>query len=284
MSVSPAGNRYVGPVYQPYPRLTGITHVSAQPNVFRAGNMPHRPGTPTPCGFGGPQSPAKSAKKLVEAGALLGIGLLLHRLPIRQPTNGMTTLLPSDWKVWARVLLGISAVHKINQAFDWKLPPWLGALESIAVINPIAVGFSRIALKQTAVMAPLVAGTVQGASILKDKTSKPLQEKWQISPAVTQAGITATLGLAAMLVYPHAYRVLAKSGAIGEDLKQAAEKATIMATTFTTCARGCSPSSFICLSELADIWGSFVNWLQGQHQPKPAAPPSRPLPVQKAPL
>lgn len=211
-------------------------------------------------------SPKHRLKKLVEAVGLLGVGMLLHRLPARVPKDGFKTVLPTDWKVWARVLLGIDAVHKLNQAFEWRLPPWLGALEAVAVINPMAVGFSAKGLKQTAVMAPVVAGVVQGASLLHQKIAKPVQEQCQVSPLISQIGITLGLGLMSMLAYPKLYKLIASTGIIGKELKQeAAENASAFASaTFASCARGCSPGSFICLSELADIVGSFGHWFRSR--------------------
>jgi hypothetical protein len=207
-------------------------------------------------------------KKLASAVGLFGVGMLLHQLPIRHPGDGFKTLLPADWKVWARVLIGIDVVHKLNQAFNLHLAPWQGALEAITIINPLAAGFSKNALKQTAVMAPLVACVVQAAHWTQNRIAKPLQLHWQIAPIITQAMITGILGLGAMFAYPHFYRMVASTGIIGKELKQKAiSSATTLTDTFSTCPRGCTPSSFICLSELADISGSFIHWFRSQLQP-----------------
>jgi len=244
------------PVFNPLITSCGLFQPTVQPNVAHSDAHPSK-------------KPVNAVQKLLEAVGLLGVGMLLHRLPVRQPGDGFKTILPADWKVWTRVLLGITAVHKINQAFDWHPSPWLGALEAVAIINPVAVGFSKNALKQTAVMAPLVAGVVQGASLIQAKIAQPLQKQWQIPPIVTQMGLTAALGLGTLMAYPRLYKRIAASGIIGKELQEkASEEATTFATTFTTCARGCSPGSFICLSELADISSSFVNWFHSQAQPK----------------
>ncbi len=187
-------------------------------------------------------------------------------LPVRLPGDGFKTILPVDWKVWARVLMGISAVHQVNQAFDWKLPPWLAALETLAVVNPLAAGFKSGAILQTAVMAPLVMGVVQGVSEINNKVEKPLKQAWNFPPIATQLGLTTLASAGAFIIYPPFYKMVAQTGIIGKALKQQAEKsASAFATaTFSTCARGCSPGSFICLGELADIGGSFGLWLKNK--------------------
>jgi hypothetical protein len=210
-------------------------------------------------------SPSQATEKVLGAIGLLSVGMLLHQLPPRLPGDGFKTILPSDWKVWARVLLGIQAIHQINQAVSWSPPPWLGALEAVSIINPLAVGFSKNAIKQTVVMAPIVAAVVQGASLLR-QTIAPTPKgegQCQTTPMLLQAGITAGLGLAAMVAYPWIYKRVASTGIIGHELKEKASQETsaFASATFATCARGCSPGSFICLSELSDIVGGFITGL-----------------------
>lgn len=211
-------------------------------------------------------------KGILGAAGLFGVGMLLHQLPARLPKDGLKTLLPSDWKVWARVLLGISAVHKLNNALDLELPPWLGALEAVAIINPLAVGFTLNNLKQTAVMAPLVAGVVQGASSLTDKISKPIDENMNVPPIFTRLLLSIGIGIGAVLTYPRIYKSIASTGIIGKELKEKAAQggSAFASATFATCARGCSPGSFICLSEMADMVGGFSTWFKSHLGLQPA--------------
>lgn len=222
-------------------------------------------------------SPWQATGKILGSLGLLGVGMLLHQLPPRLPGDGLKTILPSDWKIWARVLLGIQAIHQMNQAVSWNPPPWLGALEAVAIINPLAVGFSKNAIKQTVVMAPVVAAVVQGASLLR-QTVAPTpanQGQCQSTPLLLQAGITIGLGIAAMMAYPWIYKRVASTGIIGQELKAKAsqEASAFASTTFATCARGCSPGSFICLSELSDIAGGFITGLPLNGR-KPSPTPS----------
>jgi len=199
---------------------------------------------------------------LATVAGYMGAGFLLHKLPPRLPKDGLKTMLPADWKVWAKVLLGIAAVQKLNQTISWKPAPWLGALEAVSIINPIAVGISKNNLIQMGVMAPVVAVVVQAASSLQKKIAPPLEEKYGTPPVLTRLGISLALGVGSLIAYPFIYRRIAGSGILGKELKdQALESGSSFASAaFATCARGCSPGSFICLGEVADVVGSFGSW------------------------
>jgi hypothetical protein len=192
----------------------------------------------------------------------IGAGFLLHQLPPRLPKDGMKTLLPADWKVWARVILGIAAVQKLNQTINWKPPPWLGALEAVAIVNPIAVGVTKHNLIQMGVMAPVIASVVQLANTLQKKISKPLQDRYDTPPVLVRLGLSLALGIGSLIAYPFIYKRIATSGVLGKELKdQAMESGSAFASAaFATCARGCSPGSFICLGEVADVVGSLGTW------------------------
>jgi hypothetical protein len=240
---------------------------------------------PTPDCREAPRKKTNKIKALSEVAGLMSVALLLHQLPPRLPKDDFKTVLPADWKVWARVILGIAAVQKINQAFDWKPKPWLGALEAVAVINPLAVGFSRNNFRQMMVMAPLVAGLVQGTSYLQQKISGPAQDKANIPPVLTRLGLSLGLGIASFLGYSAIYRRIASTGIIGKELKDKAIEggSAFASATFATCARGCTPGSFICLGEMADIVGSLGSLEEPDvatevDDAKSKASASRPLP------
>jgi len=209
-----------------------------------------------------PDQKPKLIPGLATVAGYVGAGFLLHKLPPRLPKDGMKTMLPADWKVWAKVGLGIAAVQKLNQTIGWKPPPWLGALEAVSIINPIAVGISKHNLIQMGVMAPVVALVVQAASTLQKKIAPPLQEKYGTPPVLTRLGLSLVLGIGSLVAYPFIYRRIATSGLLGKALKEKAlESGSAFASAaFATCARGCSPGSFICLGEVADVVGSFGSW------------------------
>ncbi|MEB3286581.1 MAG: hypothetical protein VKJ04_03655 [Vampirovibrionales bacterium] len=227
------------------------------------------------------KSDAEKIKGLLGVAGLLGVGLLLHQLPSRVPADGFKTILPADWKVWARVILGIAAVQKLNRTLDWKPPPWLGALEAISIINPVAAGFSVANALQTIIMAPIVAGVVQGAHTLHNKIAEPIEQNYGVAPVFTRLGVSLLLGVGAILAYPKAFKVIVESRgykALVNRIPSAKLKERILEASatsvaasasggamFATCARGCSPGSFICLSEMADIVGSFTTWFNSSN-------------------
>jgi|GEM_PF-3072532 len=209
-----------------------------------------------------PDKKPKLIPGLATVASYVGAGFLLHKLPARLPKDGLKTMLPADWKVWAKVGLGIAAVQKLNQTISWKPPPWLGALEAVSIINPIAVGISKNNLIQMGVMAPVVAIVVQAASSLQKKIAPSLQDKYGTPPVLTRLGLSLVLGIGSLVAYPFIYRRIASSGMLGKELKdQALESGSAFASAaFASCARGCSPGSFICLGEVADVVGSFGSW------------------------
>jgi hypothetical protein len=229
---------------------------NSPPHASKADNCPN-----ATCKEHHPKRPG-IVSGLASTAGLIGTGLLLHQLPPRLPKDGLKTMLPADWKVWARVILGIAAIQKLNQTFNWKPAPWLGALQAVALINPIAVGFSVNNLIQMAVMAPIVAGVVQGASVLQRKLAPPAKDRLDAPPILVRFGISLALGIGSLLAYPVIYRRIAASGLIGKELQEKAldSGSAFASATFATCARGCSPGSFICLGEMADIVGSLGNW------------------------
>lgn len=183
------------------------------------------------CGTGKPAPEHSAIIPLVGAVGLFTAGMLLHQLPVRT-VPGVRFLLPTDWKVWGRVILGIITVNKVNKALDWQPPPWLGGMEAVSVITPLTMRFGPGTLKQLVLMAPVVAVVVQVASALNDWVTDPLKERFQIPRLVTRLGIS--LGLAAIgLKFS---KMLGIGGAVA-----------------MTCARGCTPGSIVCLSEVGEM-------------------------------
>lgn len=190
-----------------------------------------------------PNKPNKT-KELVGAAGLILAGLLTHQLPARA-MPGVKHMLPTDPKVWLRVILGIAAVQKINKAFQWQPPPWLGGMEAVAVITPIAMKFTPAALKQVVMMAPIVGLVVQGAHELNKRITDPLKDKFSIPPFVTRLGIALSLAAAGL----KASKLMGIGGAVA-----------------MTCARGCTPGSLVCLSELGEMATGMKTWFKSNFQ------------------
>jgi hypothetical protein len=208
-------------------------------------------------------------KPLGEAALMMAVGLLSHHLPSRAMPG--KSLITTDWKTYARIGLGLAAVQKINRAFNWKPPPWLGALEAVAAINPLTLGFSVASAAQAIIMAPLVSGSVHLAMLLNQaiRPKLPPENKW--APLLSQ--VLTSIGFAAvgLKLYPKIVKSIARQVAKAEGLPQSIRKglsklskegAVAAGASAVYCSRGCSMGSIICLSEAAELLGGFGTWMK----------------------
>lgn len=207
--------------------------------------------------------------------------LLLRRLPSR---NVSFQLISSDWKDWAKIGLGIIGLDRVNKALDLKLPPWLGAIQTVLVINPLMTGFNRAGARQLIVLAPMVAGIVQAADTFSKHAETFLQEKFNISPLITKLSISAGLMVVGIKAYPSLYGAAGRTGLMGNEAKkrfieEAALKKQMKGdaaiskegtgVAMITCARGCCTSA-VCMSEIGEFFGAIGNWLKSQGKGKPS--------------
>jgi hypothetical protein len=206
------------------------------------------------------------SEPLIIAGLLIMTALLTRTLPTRSPV-AERYLLPTDWKTYFRIGAGILAVNQINTAFSLHLRPWMNAVEAVAVINPLAAGFSLASLSQMLVMAPLIAGSVESITALNKMTAKPLKEKYGIPEALTKLVLSLTSGALGIWLFPKVYKQIAQTGIFGKMVKQETSMLGSMGALAACCARGCSPGSLICLSETAELIAGFFQGLK--QKPKP---------------
>lgn len=200
--------------------------------------------------------PAKDWTRFLLPAFMATTALLTHQLPKRIPV-GPASLLPPDWKVWARIGLGIATVNSLNKAFDWKPPAWLVGLETVAVVHPLAVGLSLTTLKQMVVTMPFVAGVVQGTTWLNDQAAEPAKTHLSIPPLVTRLAISAAMLLISVKLFNKVYQPMLSKSFLGKWLGLEALHQTGSAMFATTCARGCTPGGIICLSEAGEILGGL---------------------------
>ena len=91
---------------------------------------------------------------------------------------------------------------------------------------------------------------IHGGSIWLNKALTPkLEERWNIPPLATQLAISSGMILGGALV---SHKLL-KSLGLG-------------AAALTTCARGCSPGSIVCLSETGEMLGVLKDRLLGRRE------------------
>jgi hypothetical protein len=235
--------------------------------------MPALPQPPTPPVLNlSPQRPLMGqtqpapdrAKHLALAAGLLTIGWLLRRPEFSHESSfKYISSKPADW---AKIGLGVAAVNQFNQAFGWKPPAWLSAIETAAIINPMLLpsGFSRRSAMQTLIMAPLIALIVLGTGYLNKNVIEPLNEKYHLPAPLTRLGLTIGMLALGVRVYPQIYEKAATTGLMGQEAKILVEKASTQALTGDSMAvcSTCGGNHIICMTDIADFFGGMVNWLK----------------------
>jgi hypothetical protein len=198
-------------------------------------------------------------KRLGLAGLFLLSGLTMKGLPaIHNPQYAI----PTDWKLYGKVLMGVLAAGQVNQAFHVKLPPWLSALETVGFIFPLTTpNITRASLAQLAVLAPWVAGTVQGASSVGKLLGNKLED-WHIPKPITKLVISTAFMIGGVRYFPAVYKRIAETGILNPISKEALAGAVGASTLATaTCVRGCTPGGVICLSEVGEMLGGMsASW------------------------
>ena len=209
---------------------------------------------------------ADKARRITKHGSaavgLFAAGLILHNTKLPARTSSFK-LLSTDWKEWTKIGLGVAAAGQINKALNWSPPPWLGAVMAVALINPLVLGFKK-GLPQFAIMGPLVAGVVQGASWLNKKFGSVLKPKLEekldrkIPDWVPKVAISAAMITVGLLAYPRLFKAVATTGLLGAEAKAAAASGSraMLGTSGAVCVRGCCPS-VICLSEIGEMVGGM---------------------------
>jgi len=193
------------------------------------------------------EQPNRTLWHLGLAGGLFGLGLLLRRVPAKPSAF---KLISADWKDWAKMALGVLSVGEVNKAMTWRPAPWLGAIESVAVINPLVAGFSKRSMGQMLTMAPLIAGLVQGAQELHQYAAPQLKDRFKIPEWVTRLAVSAASIGVGLKVFPLMHRTVGSTIGTGAMM----------------CSRGCC-QALVCMNEIADFCGGFANWFKRQFIP-----------------
>jgi hypothetical protein len=215
-----------------------------------------------------PQGPIDKSKLLTSASLFL-VGLMLQGAD--RPATfipGFKTLIPVDWKVYARIGLGILSVNQFNQALNWQPPAWLRGIQAVGTITPMMQKFSMNTLAQVALLSPLVAGEIKLINWLNNHTGPALEEKAKVPKIVTSMGWMLAFTVAGFVIYPKFWAFLVEQKFLNPNAQTELLAAAGMATI---CPRGCSPGSVICLSEAAEFLGGLGKKLF--HSSKPSETP-----------
>jgi cytochrome c553 len=205
--------------------------------------------------FASAPAPDARLKALGLAAAFLANALLLRRIPAH---TSSFKWLSSDWKDWAKIGLGVAGVNQFNKAINWHPPAWLGALETVALINPIMLG--RKGLPQLPGMAVLVSSMVGATNFLSNRAEPFLEDKLNMPPGLTRFILsvgTTILGLAA-------YPAVARSGALGASAKEQAQSNLAAASGMTACARCGGAHGLICMTDIGEFFGAIGNWFHSK--------------------
>jgi hypothetical protein len=201
-----------------------------------------------------PQTPTPKERLIsaLKATALIIPAILLAKF---LPSKATSSILPSDWKVWAKIILSVASLSQLNKALQIQPPPWLGAMMNVLLITPLIAGKSGLRLLP--VLLPSVGALVQGTHILSQKTEKPLNDKLHIPPMATRLIFSVLSMGVGIVTLP---RLL---GAFKELIPKTKAGITSTSSVIATCSRGCCTSP-ICLTEIAEYATALIGWFQGQ--------------------
>jgi hypothetical protein len=184
--------------------------------------------------------------------------LMLRKFPkgaAAQAASLHSTLIPSDWKEWAKVGLGIAGMSQVNQAANWKPPVWLNAMMNVAVVSPLVSGLSRQHVAQGLILAPVVGALAQATHYVSDKAQRPLQEKWNIPPVVSHAVFSVLMVLASLRIFPWVNSSI-------PPLQASADGSAVKTGLASACVNGCC-SSVICVNDIGQLLAALSRSLFG---------------------
>lgn len=190
-----------------------------------------------------------------------GFGFLLPAaiLSAKFPSEPSSFILPSDPKVWLKLLLGLAGTQHLMKALPLQSLPWVQsdkhphhlanwakAIGNVTVMSLLLSG--KQGLKTLPVLAPLVGLMVAATDKTTEKLEAPLQERFKVPPLLTHVALAGVSMLAAFKAIPAVLKqVLRLTGEHGLSAKQSSGTALL-----TTCSRGCCPSA-VCVSELSEM-------------------------------
>ncbi len=188
------------------------------------------------------------------------VGRLLHRLPARHVNlapsvkrgKWLADVIPTDWKDWTRMFLGVGVVNKVNEAINKPAPPWLAALQTVIVLTPMMSPkmFSKAAWKTFPVIAVAVPALVQATNWAKDKINQDREAGRLNVPAWVP---DIALPLASMVVGIVGLRAAIKS--------TSSTGKVVGAEVGAICSR-CGGMHIACPTEIAEFFGGLTGGLQ----------------------
>jgi len=197
---------------------------------------------------------------LAKAAALITPAILLAKVEPAEAKTVVKELLPSDWKVWAKMGLSVATLSQVNKALNWNPPPWLSAFMNVAVMTGLMRNLGGNPWKVIGLVGTSVAGLAQLNHYASDKLKGPLQEKYNIPSWATDLGLSlASMGVGILAMPRFLAPLLAESktsqaateGKTADNSTQSATPRKAELAVMTPCASGCCASP-ICLNEVVN--------------------------------
>jgi hypothetical protein len=229
---------------------------------------PAIPPTPTPP----PQVTGKRVSSALSAAGLIGLGLLLNRIPAKASAFDMVSTNIEDW---AKMGLGVIATGKINDATNWQPQPWQHGLETVTVLTFISQGLRLKGWQHFPLLAVSVPALVQGTHWLNDKTNQFLDKhhsrlpRWIPKLAITLGStVGGVYGLRGVMEAPWYRQATGKlSGTAGQQA---------MGAETLICSR-CGGTHLVCMEEVSDFIGSMAGWFKEHALKGPQHPNDNPV-------
>jgi hypothetical protein len=202
-----------------------------------------------------PKAPKISS--LFSAAALIGVGLLLNRIPVKTSAFELVSTRLEDW---VKMGLGVTAVGKINEATQWKPQAWQHALETVSVLTLIAQGFNLKGWKHFPLLAVSVPMLVQGTRWASDKMEAILDSQHNNLPRwIPKLGITLVSTLGGVYGLRNVMQASWYTGAMGKLGAASGQQAMGIETLI--CAR-CGGMHIVCMETISDFVGTMAGWLK----------------------
>jgi hypothetical protein len=147
-------------------------------------------------------------------------------------------LLSADPLQWGRAGLGIVAVNQLNKALNWQPPGWAKALETVAVLHTVLMGFERKHLPHLLLAGGLSASMIAAGQAIDHQADRwlatsprPEKQKKIIDTGLKVALAAGMLG-ATLALYPNAYVALTRDKGLLEWIVGKEAAPAIRSSTF----------------------------------------------------
>lgn len=265
------------PIYGPVPLTAWPSPATSPLSASASGTTPASK----------PQShkQAIQMKQGLKAAAFLCGAALINYSNLRPVVSKLASnIISSDWKDWAKVILGLAGIDAAEKAANWEPPVWLKAGLNVVLVTPFAVRLKpelKNVLKnfgQSAILAPFVSGLAAFNHIASEKVEQPLQENLNVPPLATRISFSILTTMLGLLTLPAVSRAItastpkASTGAHSKTPKAGATKAQKESSRsgLVGGACACCPS-MICINDLGQMGSTIIDSYQ-QKQTNQGAP------------